>query len=387
MKMKTEMNKIKSGMIKLTLLALVVSFAFYACKDDDDDAMPSIKNFRVVEKDSSITAGAFGLYIAIQGSNLQSIKEVWFNDVKAFINPNFVTSSNIICAIPSKLPGELLNKVRLVTKSGKEYSTDFKVNLPRPVVKALYNEMAAPGTTTKVLGDYFFFISSVKIGSASAEIVDVKEHEITIKVPATAQTGDFVYVTGDGGSDTSSFKYADKGTWLFDFDKPATGWGSVACWGGMKMRKDADSYQDQYGFVEETDLPASGWNNDWVTSTCWFDYGINNFDFKNGGKVLKFEVNAKLPWKWDEKLGVNDHAALFININGKEFAFSPQTWTEYKTSGFQTNGWMTVTVPMSSWDIANPSNINDFQLVFKTNKQTYDKFATYFDNFRICTPN
>lgn len=382
--MKTKKNNIITGILKLAVVCLVFGAVLFACKDDDDDTMPTVTRFRVVEKDSAISSGAFGLYIAIQGKNLNSVQEVWFNDVKASINPNFITSSNIICAIPSKLPGELINKVRLVTKSGREYSTDFKVDLPKPVVKGLYNEMAAPGTTTKVLGDYFYFISSVKVGDLSAEVIDVKDQEITIKVPAGAKEGDLVIVTGDGGADTSSFKYADKGIWLFDFDKPATSWNSIACWGGMKMRKDAESYQETYGYIVGTELPASGWNNDWVTSTCWFDYGLNNVDFR--GKILKFEVNAKEAWKWNDALGTGDHAALLININGsKTYEFRPQSWAAYKKTGFTTDGWMTVSVPMSAFGI-EVATINDFQLVFKTNKQTYDKFATYFDNFRVCTP-
>ncbi|NJK98281.1 MAG: hypothetical protein HC905_28235, partial [Bacteroidales bacterium] len=225
--------------------------------------MPVVTNFRVVEKDSSISSGAFGLYIAIQGQNLQNVQEVWFNDQKAVLNRNFITSTNIICAIPNTLPGELLNKVKLVTGGGQTLLTDFRVELPKPIVKGLYNEMAEPGTTTKVLGDYLFFIKSVKFGDLNAEIVASSEHEVTIVIPEGAQAGSLVTVEGEGGTVVSTFKYKDTGLWLFDFDKAATSWGSIACWGGMKMRSDGDSQQGAYGYVDGTELPASGWNNDW----------------------------------------------------------------------------------------------------------------------------
>ncbi len=387
MKMKTEMNKIKSGMIKLTLIALVVSFAFYACKDDDDDAMPSIKNFRVVEKDSSITAGAFGLYIAIQGSNLQSVKEVWFNDVKAFINPNFVTSSNIICAVPSKLPGELLNKVRLVTKSGKEFSTDFKVDLPKPIVKGLYNEMAAPGSTTKVLGDYLFFIKSVKIGDLNAEILAQSEHATTIKIPDGAQPGSLITVEGDGGTSVAIAKYRDEGVWLADFDQPGTTWFSTWCWGSWMndFREDEQSINKKYGFIER-ELKE---NEEYISSTCGnYPTKVNKMDLT--GKVLKFEVKANEPWVWTDNLKAEEHATFSVAINemwDKSFNFRPQEWTEYKTTGFKTNDWMTVTVPLSVMGITGVTTIDNLRLTFKPNKQAYNKFSTYFDNFRICTPN
>jgi len=360
------------------------AFTFNSCKKETSDAMPVVTSFRVTEKDSAITAGSFGLTIAIMGQDLQDVQEVWFNDLQAALNPNFVTSSNIICEIPNTLPGEITNKVRLVTKSGLETSADFKVILPPPVILSLYNEMAAPGTVTKVLGNAFYFIKEVKFGSLPAAISSATANAITVTVPAGAVAGSLITVTGEGGTVVSKFKYKDPGMWLFDFDTNTTSWGSLYCWGGMKYRSDSESINKQYGFIEGTDLPPSSWNNDWVASTCWFDYGYNNIDFTN--KVLKFEVNAKIPWVWSDAIGTADHAELLITINGgKTYHFMPQESLVYRTNGFSTTGWMTVTVPMSAFPLGVAS-INDFQLVFKTNKQVYSKFATNFDNFRICTP-
>ena len=368
----------------VALIVLMGSFALNSCKKETNDAMPVVNSFRVTEKDSAITAGSFGLTIAIMGQDLQDVQEVWFNDLKAALNPNFVTSTNIICAIPNTLPGEITNKVKLVTKSGLEYLTDFKVILPPPVLLGLYNEMAAPGTVTKVLGNALYFIKEVKFGNLTATISDATANAITVTVPTGATAGSLITVTGEGGTVVSKFKYKDPGMWLFDFDQNATSWGSVACWGGMAYRSDSESISGKYGYIIGTDLPPSSWNNDWVISTCWFDYGYNNIDFAK--KVLKFEVNAKIPWVWSDAIGSADHAELLITFNGgKTYSFRPQESLAYRTSGFSTTGWMTVSVPMSTFGIGVAS-INDFQLVFKTNKQVYSKFTTYIDNFRICTP-
>jgi hypothetical protein len=174
--------------------------------------------------------------------------------------------------------------------------------------------------------------------------------------------------------------------WLFDFDKPATSWNSIACWGGMKMREDDQSLHNKYGYIEESNLPPSDWNNDWVTSTCWFDYGYNKVNLTE--KVLKFEINAREPWVYDSKLKDTEHAFLQINVNGKTFDYKPELSSDYRTDGFVTDGWMTVTIPLTSFKFTDLKEvtINDFQLVFKTSKQTYAKFSTYVDNFRICTP-
>jgi hypothetical protein len=379
-------NILKSTVAGLVvLLILITAITLNSCDNDDDaGAMPVITKFRVVEKDSTITAGSFGLTIALIGENLHNVREVWFNDLKAALNPNFVTSTNIICAIPNTLPSQITNKVKLVTGSGLEYSADFKVILPKPVINSLYNEMAEPGSTTKVLGSALYFISEVKFGNLPANIQNFNEKEITVTVPTNAVAGSLITVTGEGGTVVSTFKYKDDGMWLFDFDKAATSWGSIACWGGMKMRTDAESINKAYGYIEGTELPPSSWNNDWVTSTCWFDYGYNNIDFSK--KVLKFEIKAKEPWVWSDAISAAEQAGLLITFNGgKTYNYMPQEQLAYRTSGFTTNGWMTVTIPMSSFGLGVAS-INDFQLVFKTNKQVYDKFATYLDNFRICTP-
>ena len=51
------------------LSILIAGIVMNSCKKDSTTggAMPSISNFRVVEKDSTITAGAFGLTMAVIG--------------------------------------------------------------------------------------------------------------------------------------------------------------------------------------------------------------------------------------------------------------------------------------------------------------------------------
>ena len=382
MKIKNTYNSLIA--LGFVLIFLNVALFVTSCKKETTGAVPAITKFRVTEKDSIITAGSFGLTIAMVGESLGDVQEVWFNDLKAVLNPNFVTGTTIICAIPSKLPSKITNKVTLVTKSGESFTFDFKVILPKPVVTGLYNEMAAPGNITKVLGSALYFISEVKFGNLPATILEFKENEISVTVPAGATAGSLITVTGEGGTVVSTFKYKDAGMWLFDFDKAATSWNSIDCWGGMKWRTDASSINANYGYIEGADLPPSSWNNDWVASTCWFDYGYNNVDFSK--KVLKFEIKASEPWVWSDAIGSADHASLLITLNGgKTYEYRPQELVANRTSGFSTNGWMTVTIPMSSFNIGVAS-INDFQLVFKTNKQVYSKFSTYIDNFRICTP-
>src|SRR5688572_24293325 len=127
------------------LLVALVSLNLVSCQDDEE-AMPSVTNIRVIAKDSSIVGGEFGLPIAIQGNNLTSVVEVWFNDVKAELNPVYVTNTNILIFVTDDGPSEVTNTITLVTGSGNRITADFQTILPPPQIWQLYNEFAKPGT-------------------------------------------------------------------------------------------------------------------------------------------------------------------------------------------------------------------------------------------------
>src|SRR5690606_36953316 len=146
----------------ITFLALI-SLVMVSC-EEDEAGMPVVTNIRVIAKDSTVSGGEFGLPIAIQGRNLRSVVEVYFNDVKATLNPVYVTNTNILVFVTDDGPKEVSNKTKLVTASGQTVSTDFEVILPDPVILQLYNEFPKPGTENYVIGRYFYAIEKVLIG-------------------------------------------------------------------------------------------------------------------------------------------------------------------------------------------------------------------------------
>src|SRR5690606_38828778 len=122
----TTMKNLKIYVTQTLISLAVLSLVFVSC-DDDETGMPVITNIRVIEKDSSITAGEFGLPIAIQGRNLGGVTEAYFNDVRARLNPVYVTNTNILLFVTDDGPSEVTNKITLVTASGQIVSTDFEV--------------------------------------------------------------------------------------------------------------------------------------------------------------------------------------------------------------------------------------------------------------------
>lgn len=386
----------KNLYIKPLLLFVVVSFFGLLSCSDNEEGLPSITNIRVVEKDSSITAGEFGLVIAIQGSNLNSVREIYFNDRKAELNPVYVTSTNILVSITDEGPREVNNQITLVTASGQRVSADFQVILPKPQVNQLYNEFAKPGTETYVLGNYFFVVSKVLIGDQEAEILEQTPTKIKIRLPDVVGT-DRVTVISAGGTTVSTFRLNETEGNLVNFDIPATGWGSDVCWGDAERinpeNSEIEPVAGRYTRIKQTKLPATGFQGNWVVSTCWFDFMLASGPAAD--KELRFEAYIGEPWKAGQYI-------IFIGTeSGESYRYQWKPWDTdaYRASGIKTNGWMTFYIPVSAFNkyendkpvspaktIADVSKIRDFRVDFNNSGEGAAEIPSHYvalDNFRI----
>lgn len=386
------MKNISIYIRQLTILSIFLSLVIVSCTEDEEGT-PSISNIRVVPKDSAISAGEFGLLIAIQGTNLGSVHKVYFNDLEAQLIPTFVTNTNIILPVPSEGPNEINNKVTLVTRSGKSVTADFNVILPKPIINQLYNEFPKPGSETSVLGQYFFVIEKVLIGDKEAEILKQSPEEIRIKLPDQIGT-EHVTVIGAGGSTTSAFRLNETVGNLVNFDIPATGWGSDVCWGDAERvspeNSSIDPISGKYTQIKQTKLPPSGYQGDWVISTCWYDFGLAPGDHTS--KVFRFEAYVGEPWK------SGFYNLILKNESGTEFKYEWKPWNNDKdrSTGFKTTGWQTFYIPLSNFvnkdadpqdqRIADVSKIRDLYVAFSNGAEGATEIPSHFvamDNFRI----
>lgn len=380
-------------------IGLILASACIISCSEEEDSQPIITNVRVTVKDSTISAGDFNLVLAIQGSGLEGVQKVLFNDVEADLKPVYVTSTNIICAIPDSPPSELLNKITIVTASGKSASYDFTVILPDPVVTAVYNEYAKPASENRVLGNYFYFVSKVLVGDEEVQITKFTATEITFTMPDDDVVGKTVTVFSAGGTATSTFKFptAEEGN-MVNFDIAATPWGSDVCWGDAERidpgNSELEVVSGRYTRIKQSNLPKSGFQSNWVISTCNNGQQVNGeplvsfFGLPSGShetKMLKFEHYVVETWKagyYDIVLTTNDGVSY-------TYQFKPWDSDAYRTSGYSTKGWRTAYIPVSNFksasggQIADIAQLNDFQFIFKTPDTAIDNFYTAADNFRI----
>lgn len=389
------MNKLHLYLKHLLMPAVLLSCMLTSC-DEDEAGMPVVTNIRVIAKDSAITAGEFGLPIAIQGNHLAAVTEVYFNDVPAKLNTVYITNTNILVVIPDDGPNDVSNAITLVTSSGHRVTTTFEVVLPAPVVLQLYNEFAKPGTENVVMGRYFYAIEKVLVGENEVQMLEQTPTAIRIVMPDVVGL-DRVTVIGAGGTTVSAFRLNETEGNLVNFDIPATTWDADVCWGDAERINPEDSEIEpvagRYTRIKQTNLPATGYQGDWVISTCWFEFGLPSGAPAN--KVMRFEAYVGVPWK-----------AGYYNINlgletGETFRYVWKPWDTdaYRSSGLKTDGWMTFYIPVSAFNkldgeefvsppvrIPDVAMIRDLRVDFSNGGDGASEIPSHYvalDNFRI----
>jgi hypothetical protein len=401
---KNDMKKIYRHFCPALILLAVFAAVLVSCSEDETD-QPVITNVRLTEKDSTITGGEFGKMIAIQGSGLGGVTKVFFNDVEALLVPTFITSTNIICPIPNSPPTTINNKVTVMTASGQTATYDFAVVLPKPSILGVYNEFALSGSENAVIGNYFYVISKVLVGETQVEITKVTPTAIFFNMPENAETTT-VTVVGEGGTTTSTFRLNETEGNMVNFDVPATGWGSDVCWGDSERINPDDSdipvVSGRYARINQTNLAASGYQADWVFSTCYFEFGLSPGSHED--KMFKFEINIVKTWKAGYyRITIGTPEGSFL------YKFKPWDTEALRTSGIKTSGWATVYIPLSEFhkigtdddgneiilepfvQIADASTITDLNVAFgNADKDASGKDAktipahyVALDNFRI----
>lgn len=372
------------------LLAAGMLLSFQSCNEDDMDGAPTITNVRLLDPekaDSSVTAALPGTLIVVQGQNLGSVLKVYFNDFEASFNSALGSNSNIIVNIPPNAPTKAVeagvsNKIKVLTKGG-EATYDFVLTSPMPVISGLYSEFVKANGTVVINGDYFYNIKSVKLGTTSLQILSSSVKQITAKMPATGLI-DVISVEGEFGTAKTNFKMNDSDGNMINFDIPATSWGSDVCYGAAPIiaATDPGAISGKYSRIKETKLPATGYNDAWIFSTCYFEFKLPAGAAAD--RQFKFEHNIAEPWK----AGKYD---ITIGAAGSEYVYSFQPWnsTEYVATGYQTNGWRTAVIELSEFKnaagstIADVSKITDLKVLFNTPDVTIASFNGSVDNFRI----
>ena len=370
-----------------------------ACKDDDNSsATPVVRYVRscdAAKSDSLITKASLGNSIAIIGENLDVVREIWFNDQQAKVNPVYVTNQSILVTIPSGIPTDVTGKIRFVTQSGLETTYHFGVVVPSPVLNSMKCEYVPDGGTAVIKGDFFLDPKVYFKGNVLAQIISFTKTEIKVTVPAGAEAGP-ITVESMYGSTRSTFNFRDNSivsptTKLFlNFEETSSwnGWGlsGFASEGGLDGQ-----YLKFEGTSGSWAWPANGLQLYYVNPT--------RTPLASSGDIstlaLRFDANCQA---WHETLLLiwfTNNAGTH-NVDGDD----PQAhWKPYLNNGVKSNyvtdGWETITIPLSDFkydkaetggltrSITSLSQLVDLHaMFFGAADGTYD-LKLWIDNMRI----
>lgn len=385
----------------ILFVAVAVASCFLtACKDEDNGSAntPVVRYVRSCDSarsDSLITKASLGSTIAIIGENLGDVKEVWFNDQQAKVNPVYVTDKSILISIPSGIPTDVTGKIRFVTQSGLESTYDFGVVVPSPVLNSMKCEYVADGDTAVIEGDFFLNPKVYFKGNMEAQIVSFTKTELKVIVPSGAEAGP-VTVESMYGSTRSIFNFRDNSvvspsTKLFNDFEETSSWNP---W-GLSAFGSEDGLSGQYLKFEGT---TGSWA--WPANSLQFYYASSTrTPLVSSGDIstlaLRFEANCK-EWHDTPLLFWFTNNAGTHNVDGDD----PQAhWKPYLKSGVKSNyvtdGWETITIPLSDFkydkaetggvtrSITSLSQLVDLHAMFFGAADGTYNLKLWIDNMRI----
>jgi hypothetical protein len=359
-----------TSVILFSWIILLAGILFQACEENDSEGTPSISYIRLTDpakSDSLLTGAYMGNTVAIIGENLGSVKQVWFNDQRALLYSTFITGTTVITQVPTTVPEEVNDKLKMVFADGTELLYDFKVNIPAPVISSVKCEYVPDGDTLVLYGDYFFNAEVFFAGDQEAIIFKATKTQLDIEVPAGAAQGPIVVKT-KFGKVTSGFIFRDSRGVILDFDtKLGAGWRP-----GNRQSTDPDGISDNYLVLTGSLAGNWDWKDDYLEMDFWGQASGNPegplFTGDPADMLFKFEVNVVNPWSggWMQLIfspWSNAGNAVNSNDNIARGMWAP--WIE--TGTYQTDGWITVAIPLSEFTYDHTRSSNNVKLVYPDN--------------------
>ena len=347
-----------------TALFIVLAVSIFSCKKEDNDEVstgtPAVKYVRITDPKAadSLVIGAFmGSLVAIVGENLQNTRELWFNDQKANLSPTYITNKTILVNVPSTVPSKVTDKMRFVFKDGSELLYDFKVNVPAPLLSSIKCEYVPDGGVVELEGDFFFEPKVFFTDNLAAEIVSLSKTEMKVKVPAGAKPGPITVQT-NFGKVKSRFLFRDNRNIILNYDGK-----NHETWTAPITAANADptmpGCDGSYVLFKHNANGAWQWTNE-LTMQYWATRGRGRVPVATGSindLTLKFECNVPQEWK-DVRMEM--FFGPYADDHGRDAAGTAiARWKPWKNDPFKTNGWVTISIPLTEFKYGKDDSDSD----------------------------
>ncbi|RNI29657.1 hypothetical protein EFA69_08855 [Rufibacter immobilis] len=383
--------------ILFLFIALATTGIFTACSEDDDlpnGGKPMISYIRVTRpasSDSLITKAGQGAMIAIVGQNLQNTREIWFNDQAAFLTPTLITNTTIITRVPSNIPLDIADKMKIVFANGEVLEHNFVVDISEPRIDRMQSEYVNVGDVATIVGDYFYEPLTVTfVGGAEAEIVSISADYKTlqVRVPEGAQPGP-ITVSSNFGESESNFWFRDNRNIIASFDVPGITESTSGLWHGPAFIKDNDpsitSIDGKYLRIIQN-----------LGEWAWFETYVGPSDSKAAVETKNIPADAFTnPGKYSLKFEINTLADLTgahyrMHMGPKMADERGSIFYNWQVNNINTGGtWQTITIPWEDFWKANGSfsyDANGYGVSFHFSGPNAVNANFALDNMRV-VPN
>lgn len=375
--------KIINRNIILVMLALIFVTMAVACSDKESEGgMPTFKKVTAIKDlNSTLMGGNMGDWIAISGTNMNSVDSVIFNDVKVLPKDFYSEDSALYVQVPIKIPIKVTNKVVLKSRVG-DTSFDFKVAVPDLQLTGMFNEYTQPGDTIKIYGKFLQLYevdslnTTVKFGDKSSNVIKATDNYITAKVPVG--TASNVQISAHNSKYNADAvcpgRYRDSKWVIANYD-------NIGDLGSSFIVQDQHNKKQSPFPVSGNYLRFKANSVTYPSGLGWLYITTNDYSYtvdmiQHPEKyVLKFELNMANPIKL---------TSLFLYFY---WAVSPNGMSGETFTVQNYGAWQTVSIPLEN---IIPSKTYDGSWVdysFNIRIQCYaptESIDMSFDNFRIC---
>jgi len=378
----------KRSIITLRSLAAwlaLATLALTACGDQPDEykptgGSPQVQYIRLPESvDSIITQSYMQRTICLVGSNLRSVRRMFFNDKEAVLNSSFITDNTLLVDIPGEIPSAVTDKIYMVNGDGDTTTHAFHVIVPPPSVMNMSCEYAPAGEEVTITGDYFiqdpYKPLQVLFNDGALAVTDIKsitKNSITFTMPTGATAGR-VIVRSVYGKGESDFVYKDTRNIIFDFDGSHGGMAKGHGWRAGNIRAGGiDGSYLYFGGVKMLGKVGATWAEDNFAMNYWPEPNNNFPEISSipsiaamldtcsiADLVLKFECRVPANKTWSasalQVIFTGNADVTYTTANSQYYGkkdLPRGLWIPWQATGSYNTGdkWVTVSMPLSTFN-------------------------------------
>ena len=389
---------------------LLCGFLFTACSTDDEtnDSEIIVDAVYLQDVDSSVPDrevdfARLGQLLRLEGSGFTGMRRIYINGFQTDFNPVYVSDNSMLIRVSSdtpvsEAPEDVRNTIRLV-KDNTETTVNFEIRSSAPTITAVSHTLPVAGEEITVYGTGLMEVSRV-VFPGDVEVTtgityDEEDGEFfTVTVPeGVSDQGGSIYVeTANGVAYSPAFFNVESG-FILNFD----GAGVMGEWGTNITQEDLKSETVGEGHVSQGNYvphgPAEGatygagknrLSEVWTSGDeNWRSQYTDMIPADTPLDEVAFQFDVFVPEAWAGSGFLK--IMLINNFNGGEWSGGVYNYVPWIVDGevvpFETEGWTTVTIPLTDFYMFNDGGDYTFGDVLAYRESaTYNNFGIFFEN-------